>query len=106
MSAAVCKIGKADQIDRLIAHCAALGLSGRVELLRAVRTREIALIESARDGVFRMPENLARPVIVLLGDDDYATTGPTGWATTRRLLHWAKAGLVHASGADVTSYQA
>ena len=31
------EIGRADQLDRLIVHCSLLGLTGRVELLRAVR---------------------------------------------------------------------
>jgi DNA-binding transcriptional regulator YbjK len=43
-----CQIGKPDQIDRLIATYAALGLVGRVELLRAVRRVAIGVVEPAR----------------------------------------------------------
>jgi hypothetical protein len=102
------EIGRADELDRLIVHCSLMGLKGRVELLRAVRAREIALLETMRDGIIscRMLERLTRPVMVLLGDDDYASTGPTGWAAARRLLYWASAAIVHASSANAETYRA
>lgn len=50
-------------------------------------------------------KNTARPLVVLLGDDDYATTGPTGWAAMPGFLRWASGALVHATGGDVPSYQ-
>ncbi len=102
------EIRAAGDIDRLIALAASMNLVGRVELLRAVRAGVISLVEPERDGEFplRGMAKLTSPVLALIGDDDYAATGPTGWAATRRLLYWAKGGLVHATGADVPSYQA
>jgi hypothetical protein len=101
------QIGATDQIDRLIIHAAALNLPGRVELLRAVQRGDINLVEPCRDAVVpgRVLKNMARPLVVLLGDDDYAATGPAGWATVPRLLRWASSALVHASGGDVPSYR-
>jgi hypothetical protein len=101
------QIGKPDQIDRLIAACASLGLVGRVELLRSVRAGKIALVEPDRDAVvpLRLLERATRPLVALVGDDDYASTGPTAWPATRRLFRWARGAMIHATGADVPSYQ-
>ena len=52
------------------------------------------------------PRPTAVPMIAVLGDDDYASTGPTGWPATRRLFRWAKGAMIHATGADAPSYQA
>jgi hypothetical protein len=96
-----------DEIDRLIALTANMNLVGRIELLRAIRAGVLNMVELDREGKLpvRAMEKSARPVLVLIGDDDYAATGPTGWAATRRLLYWAKAGLVHATAADAASYR-
>jgi hypothetical protein len=101
------QIGKPEQLDRLIAHAAALELVGRVELLRAVRRGEINLVEVSREASAPMlaMEQSPRPVVLVLGDDDYCATGPTGWAAWKRVSYWARAAMVHATGADVASYQ-
>jgi hypothetical protein len=101
------QIGKPEQIDRLIAHAATMNLPGRVELLRAVRAGAINLVEIERraDAPMRAIENSPRPVIMLLGDDDYRSTGPAGWAAWQRLSYWARGAMVHATGADVPSYR-
>jgi hypothetical protein len=101
------QIGKPEQLDRLIAHTAALELVGRVELFRAVRDGTINLIEVGREAPapLRIMEQSPRPVVLVLGDDDYASTGPTGWAAWQRVSYWARAATVHATGADVASYQ-
>lgn len=52
-----------------------------------------------------MLKRAPRPVLVLIGDDDYASTGPAGWACTPTLLRWARAAMVHGTGADVATYQ-
>ena len=41
---------------------------------------------------------VGRPCCVLIGDDDYASTGPDGWACAHRLPWWAKAAIVHGTG--------
>jgi hypothetical protein len=96
------RIGKPEQLDRLIAHAAALELVGRVELLRAVRDGSINLIEVSREAPapIRVMEQSPRPVLLVIGDDDYASTGPCGWAAWQRVSYWARA-----TGADVASYQ-
>lgn len=101
-------IHAADEIDRLIALAVSMSCVGRVELLRAVRAGVISLVELERDAALpvRAMQKLRRPVLLLVGDDDYASTGPAGWATTRRLSYWAKGAMVNATGADVPSYRA
>ena len=101
------QITRADHIDCLISTTAAMELPGRVELLRAVRRGEITLVACDRQGMppRRVLKASGRPLIAVIGDDDYRSTGPTGWAATRRLLYWARAGMIHATGADVRSYR-
>jgi hypothetical protein len=107
MSGDICKIGKSNQIDRLIAHASTMDLPGRVELLRAAREGMIDLVEIQRkaEAPMRTMERSLRPVIMVLGDDDYAATGPSGWAGWQRLSYWARGAVVHATGADIVSYR-
>jgi hypothetical protein len=101
------QITSPDQIDRLIAQASTLNLPGRVQLLRAVRGGAINLVEIERTAPapMRVIERSPRPVMVVLGDDDYAATGPAGWAAWQRLSYWARSALVHATGADVPTYR-
>jgi hypothetical protein len=102
-----CQIGKSEQINRLITHAAVMNLPGRVELLRAVRDGSINLVEIERkaEAPMRVIEQSPRPVVMLLGDDDYRATGPAGWAAWQRLSYWARGAMVHATGADAASYR-
>jgi hypothetical protein len=107
MNAGFCQIDSPDQIDRLIARASMLNLPGRVELLRAVRDGAINLIEIERkaEAPMRAMERSTRPVVILIGDDDYRSTGPTGWAAWRRLGYWSNGAMVHATGGDAKSYR-
>jgi len=101
------EIREPDAIDRLIALAATMNLVGRVELLRAVKDGIIALVELTREAALPSAalEKISRPTLLLVGDDDYASTGPGGWAAASRLHYWARGGMVHATGADVFSYR-
>ena len=101
------RVGDPDTIDRVIAILAAHGQEHRVALLRAVRRGEVNLIEAMRAGIVpsRVLKDKSRPLVVLIGDDDYVTTGPTGWSTLPKLLRWANGAMVHASGGDAPSYE-
>ena len=39
-----------------------------------------------------------------MGDDDYATTGPDGWACAAKLRTWAAFAVVHGTGAKREHY--
>lgn len=77
-------------------------------LLRAAIAGELVFVHLAeRD---QMPDlhrlNQPRlPAIVLVGDDDYGTTGPAGWSCTDAVLGWARWALVHGSGGTVAEYE-
>jgi hypothetical protein len=53
----------------------------------------------------KMLKRSPRPVLVLVGDDDYATTGPAGWSATAMLLRWATSAVVHGTGGDIATYR-
>jgi hypothetical protein len=44
-------------------------------------------------------------LIAIVGDDDYQSSGPAEWPATRRLFRWARGAMIHATGADVPTYQ-
>jgi hypothetical protein len=106
MSSGVVEIADAADLDRLIAAFTVEGFPHRAELVRAVRRHEINLVELQRESPTptKVLESSRLPTIVLIGDDDPASTGPTGWTGFRRLEYWARAGFVHATGATVASY--
>lgn len=99
--------GKPDQTDRLIAAYASLNMVGRVELVRAVRAGTINVVEPTRDRMVPagLLERSLRPLITIIDDDDYASTGPAGRPSTRRLFRWAQGAMVQATGAGAPSYQ-
>jgi hypothetical protein len=45
------------------------------------------------------------PLICLIGDDDYHSTGPAGWKAISRLLSWADGALIHAARGNVATYR-
>lgn len=88
---------------RAIAHGEAVGCPHMAELLRPAMRGELNLVVPMRDT--RMPplhrmERHGRPVVVIVGDDDYASTGPAGWACAAKLRSWARFAIVHGSGAE------
>jgi hypothetical protein len=108
MSAEGCvQITRREHVDQMIARAADAGAVGYVELLRAARRGEINVVQPARDAVvpLRLLKQTMRPLVAVLGDDDYTSTGPTAWPATRRLFRWARGAVIHATGADVPTYR-
>lgn len=101
-------VNKAADISRMIAVLVANDLSHRAELMCAVRDGAICVIEPRRDFIvaMRVLKTTSRPTLVVVGDDDYAATGPDGWSTLPNLLRWARGAMVHGTGADISSYRA
>ncbi len=42
--------------------------------------------------------------ILMVGDDDYASTGPTGWRSSGRVARWAACAVIHAAAASADTY--
>jgi hypothetical protein len=94
------------ELDRLAAAYATLA-PHRLPLVRAARDGLINLIEPNRRAA--IPAGLLnerrRPTVILIGDDDHASTGPAGWACARRLRYWGRAAMIHAAGASREDYE-
>ncbi|GAN76271.1 hypothetical protein [Acidisphaera rubrifaciens] len=95
-----------DDLARAVAVAEQAGQPGLAELLRAVRQGKIQLTHvphrdaevTARD----LPQTGA--AVVLVGDDDYSSTGPAGWRCAATIAAWAEAAVVHAAGATAETY--
>jgi hypothetical protein len=100
-------LGQPEHIDRVIAMLSAAGQRGQAELFRAVRAGEInvAIVGRQNPAPMKTIETSPRAVIVLIGDDDYQSTGPSGFVAWQRLSYWARAAMVHATGGDAASYR-
>lgn len=83
------------------------GQPGVAELMRQVRRGGLAVFfASDRKQPVTVAElnQAARPTVVVIGDDDYRSTGPSGWLATPVFAEWASAAVVHAAGASAESY--
>lgn len=74
---------------------------------RAARDGLIIMIQPGR-GV-QVPSKLldqrSRPVLVLISDDDYESSGPKGWTCALRVGRWAKGGIIHAAAGEAEHYE-
>lgn len=104
------KIDRRDQIPGLIARYQQAGQHHRVPLLMALYTGAISYAEAWRGaggGYLRafMARTSNRPAVLLVGDDDYRSTGPAGWPMADAMARWCRFAIVHATGAEVSHYQ-
>src|SRR4051794_11144416 len=99
--------GNPNRLNDAILMCEQMGSLGHATLFRAVRDRQISLAIVPRDAPItdKMLNRSQRPMVVLLVDDDGASTGPAGFRSWRRLTTWAGCALVHAAAADAETYQ-
>ena len=83
------------------------GQPGVAELMREVRRGGLAILfNSDRHQTVTAADlnEAARPTIVVVGDDDYQSTGPAGWRCSATVAEWAVAAVIHAAGATAESY--
>lgn len=102
------RIGDRAAIDRMAAVAASV-TPHHLPLFRAVRAGLIELVMPRRESGWRFlneADARRRPVLVLIGDDDHASTGPAGWRCARRLPHWTRAAVVHGTGGEAAHYAA
>jgi hypothetical protein len=100
-------ISKADDLAAMIAE-SSRSCAHYVPLLRAVRAGRVALALPERHGAISSTrlKRAGRPVVVVLGDDDYMTTGPDGWVCTERVFGWARHIIIHAAAGHAEHYEA
>jgi hypothetical protein len=100
-------VHKREQFDKMIAAAGTLGAAHYQIPLRASREGRINLAIASRGGDISIGQlkRSPRPILVVIGDDDYASTGPVGWPIARKLFRWARHVVIHATGADDTSYR-
>jgi beta-phosphoglucomutase-like phosphatase (HAD superfamily) len=83
------------------------GQPGVAELMRQVRRGGLALFFSSdRKQTVTVTElnQAALPTVVVVGDDDYSSSGPAGWRCSAAIAEWAAAAVIHAAGATAESY--
>jgi hypothetical protein len=98
---------RADLYDA-IALYEQVGAQHRIPLLRALLNGRIAYFECQRStsvgAVKRFFGMVEKPAVMLLADDDYASTGPDGFAVTDRALQWARLAVIHGTGGTPEQY--
>ena len=98
---------KREEISRVIAHAELAGAGFYIPLLRRVMQGEMNLCWPQRDTVqppfYRLGKSRL-PLVIIIGDDDYQTTGPDGWACAAKLLTGAAFAIVHGTGGKPEHY--
>jgi hypothetical protein len=83
------------------------GQPGVAQLMREVRRGGLAVFFGSDRMQKITVEDLdqaQRPTLAVVGDDDYRSTGPSGWMATPALVTWAAAAVIHAAGASAETY--
>ena len=93
----------------MIGQAEQAGASHYTPPLRRVMAGEVNACLPMRDTVMPPLWRLGRqgrPLVVLLGDDDYAPAGPDTWACAAKVREWAALAIVHGTGAQPQHYEA
>jgi hypothetical protein len=83
------------------------GQPGLAELIRAASHGVIALMMVSDRTVSVSKRELTgcnKPIVTVIGDDDYASTGPSGWLCAKRVAQHTACAVIHASGATADTY--
>ncbi len=80
---------------------------GMAALLREMMQGGLALVSIAdRATTVDLDEvrQKSRPTVVIVGDDDHASTGPAEWKCANAVAAWAACAVIHAAGATAETY--
>ena len=85
----------------------AAGDHAHAELFEAARADRIVVMFAWRSSTvpMRLLKQQTKPTLVVIGDDDYQSTGPAGWQNAAALMRWCSRTVLHGSGADVATYR-
>ena len=95
------------EIAHLIGQAELAGAGHYTPLLQAVMRAELNVCVPMRDT--RMPPlwrlgKSGRPLVVLLGGDDYRPDGPDTWACAGKVREWASYAIVHGTGGQPVTH--
>jgi hypothetical protein len=98
----------AAELANAIARAEQIGAGHLVPVLRMVRAGAMEFVIAPRGGLvpMRRLKAAARPVLVLVGDDDASPSGPADWPQAERLVRWCQFAVVHGAGAERGHYTA
>lgn len=103
----VFKACSSEQLARASMIADQAGQPGVAEILREVRRGGLAAGFCRRREEplhLRDLERSSTPMVFVIGDDDYRSTGPAGWRCADTLARWARAAVIHAAAATPESY--
>lgn len=99
---------KRADIARVIGQAELAGAGFYTPLLRRVMQGGLnacwPMRDTAMPPLYRLSKS-GRPLVVIVGDDDYQTTGPDGWACAAKLRTWAAFAVVHGTGGKSEHYE-
>ncbi len=91
-----------DNVANAIVVAEQCGQPGVAELLRHVRSGHIQIVQIENRSAEIAAADLIivdHPAVALIGDDDYKSTGPSGWRSAETICAWAHSAVIHAAGA-------
>ena len=98
---------KPSDIARMIGQAELAGAGYYTPLLRRVMAGELNICVPMRDTtvppLYRLGKK-GRPVVTLVGDDDYRPAGPDTWACAAKLRAWAAFAIIHGTGGKPEHY--
>lgn len=80
---------------------------GVAALMREVMRGDLALVSiTDRAATIDLDEvrQKCRPTVLVVGDDDHASTGPAGWKCADAVAGWAASAVIHGAGATADTY--
>jgi hypothetical protein len=78
----------------------------KLPIVRALAAGLIGIVEVERGATFpaELRKPAPKPLIAIIGDDDFASTGPAGFPSAKRFGYWSRAVMVHGAGAEAAHY--
>lgn len=99
-------MGAEGEIRALLMVQSLAGFGFRAPIYQAALRQEMDLAETGPAGEVALDAfSHTRPVLVVLGDDGPAPTGPEGFAQAAGLLRWTRAAILYSAGGEERFYQ-
>jgi hypothetical protein len=96
------------QLPQVIATLQQCGAQHKIPLVRALADERITFFEVPRGADFferRIFDADTLPVVCVIGDDDFTSSGPSGFPVAADMLRWSKARIIHGAGGEASHYE-